>query len=101
MKQEAKCTEAEEALGRPPKSSNFTSSYVCRRGHRTTVYLILMASGNAMGGSSWDFCNRCSEGPIEADMVRMPMEIFGMWLRAGLINTEHYSNFAHAAVSGG
>ena len=33
------------------------------QGHRTTVYLILMTGGNAIGGSSWDFCNRCSEGP--------------------------------------
>ena len=88
-----------EAFGEPPKSSNFTSSYVCRKGHRTTVYLILMTGGNAIGGSSWDFCNRCSEGPSDADLIRMPLEIFGMWLRAGTIDTEHYSNLAHAAVN--
>ena len=45
-------TPMKEAFGAPPKSSNFTSSYVCRKRHRTTVYLILMTGGNAIGGSS-------------------------------------------------
>ena len=91
----------EEAFGAPPKSSNFTSSYVCRKEHRTAVYLILMADGTTIGGSSWDFCRRCSEGPSDADLIRMPLEIFGMWLRAGTIDTEYYANLAHAIVSGG
>ena len=90
----------EEALETPPKSSSFTSSYVCRNGHRTRVYLILMNSGKAIGGSSWDFCHRCSEGPGDADLIRMPLEIFGMWLRAGMIKTEHYAELAHAAAGG-
>ena len=90
----------EEALGTPPKSSSFTSSYMCRNGHRTRVYLILMAGGNAIGGSSWDFCDRCSEGPGDPDLIRMPREIFGMWLRAGMIKTEHYASFPQAAACG-
>ena len=90
----------EEAFGTPPKSSNFTSSYVCRNGHRTAVYLILMTDGNPIGGSSWDLCHRCSESPGNADLIRMPLEIFGMWLHAGMINTEHYASLAHAVVSG-
>ena len=45
-------TPMKETFGAPPKSSNFTSSYVCRKGHRTAVYLILMADGTTIGGSS-------------------------------------------------
>ena len=90
----------EEASGTRPKSSSFTSSYVCRNGHRTRVHLILMNGGNAMGGQSWDFCHRCSEGPSGADLIRMPLEIFGMWLRTGMISREHYSDLAHAAAGG-
>ena len=76
-----------------------TSSYVCRKGHRTVVYLILMGDGAAIGGSSWDSCNRCSEGPSDADLIRMPLEIFGIWLSAGKIDAEHYAHLAHPIVS--
>ena len=76
-----------------------TSNYVCRKGHRTVVYLILMNDGAAIGGSSWDFCDMCSAGPSDADRIRMPLEIFGIWLRAGTINAEHYAHLAHQVVS--
>ena len=76
-----------------------TSSYVCRRGHRTVVSLILTSDGGAIGGSSWDFCDSCSEGPNDVDRIRMPLEIFGIWLRAGTIDAEHYANLAHQVVS--
>ena len=88
----------EETSGPPPESTSFASSYVCRNGHRTHVRLMLMAAGNAMSEPSWDFCRRCGKRPGGADPIRMPLEIFGMWLRAGMISKKRYADLAHAAA---
>ena len=70
----------------------------CAKGHLTEVWLRF--TGDACyGGSAWDFCDWCGAGPSDADSTRMSVEIFGGWLRSGLIETGTYAELCHNAVT--
>ena len=74
----------------------------CRHGHVTPVRLSMLdcdGTDVAVGGSAWDLCDRCGESPSPADDVRMPLQIFGQWLRAGTIDHDQYRAFAAGVVS--
>ena len=67
-------------------------------GHTTKVWLNLIGD-DCYGTSSWNFCGRCHRAPTDADTTRMTIEIFGKWLRAGLIEPETYATLSHDAVT--
>ena len=71
----------------------------CKYGHTTTVYLSKIGGASAIGGSSWDMCDWCGEVPTPVDDVRMPLAIFGHWLRNGEIDRDTYQAFALNVVS--
>ena len=95
--------EEPEATPSPPENNKTYSktgraTWRCRNGHAIEVRLWF--DGDACyRDSAWDFCNRCSEAPSDADVTRMSVEIPGMWLREGTIDRETRAALCHAAVN--
>ena len=73
------------------KSTDYRSNWTCTQGHSSGTYLILVREDGEMrilGGSSWDYCDECSETPAAGEVIRMRLEILEQWAGAGLITSE-------------
>ena len=78
------------------KSTDHESSWSCNNGHPSGTYLILnrdRGGVSIMGGSSWDLCDECGESPAASEIVRMRLDIFEQWARAGVITAAEHSDF--------
>ena len=77
------------------------TTWRCRRGHVTQVWLKF--NGNSAystnGGSSWDFCDQCSQRPNVIQDTKAHLVIFSQWLDEELITLNQYRKLANAIVS--
>ena len=44
-------------------------------------------------------CDHCHEWPTDADETRMTLDIYGQWLRTGVLDADGYRHVAHAAIT--
>ena len=80
----------------------FTShqaAWICRKGHRSTVWLFPSDNHTLLGTSKWDFCKNCSQRPSQPQVTRMKLAIFSKWLKAELVDPQEYARYAHGAVA--
>ena len=79
--------------------SNYLASWRCRFGHQNCVYLLVMDTG-PIGGSGWDYCYECSEGPPSPrDRLRMSLSIFRQWLKVELVTSEQYQELCRQVIA--
>ena len=77
--------------------------WTCVNGHRSEVYLAIVFYDTdqytVLQGSSWDWCDACSEMPNIVQRTRMTLGIFARWLKAGIIGSETYHSLAQREVT--
>ena len=84
---------------RVKEAAGFDSSYRCRFGHVTETYYVMFEDGSRIGGSAWDYCSYCAEGPSQADVIRMDLDIYNQWLQAEIIDGQEFVRIAQQAVN--
>lgn len=76
----------------------FTSRWTCVNGHVTEVWTARINDGAFIRGSTWDSCDRCSEGPTQVDLKRMWGEVYTQAEEKGVVFNRATGSLAQVRI---